>query len=232
MGASLAAAWWAAPGRWPRPCRSTPTPTRPAASSGTSCRAPSTRPPGPPRSTSPRRPWATGSRGCSPGRATASATSCRSSSRSWRSWSSWSRSSCSAPRGGTVGARTPTATPCSGSTTGAPPRSLRRSADAARRAGDLAAAVSDLFRAIAREQAERTIVAVDPGTTARGFSRRAGAAHPAHADRLLAAAADFDGVRYLDRPGTEESLDRLAALDRDLRTAVPVRREPVATGAA
>jgi len=109
---------------------------------------------------------------------------------------------------------------------------LRRSADAARRAGDLAAAVSDLFRAIAREQAERTIVAVDPGTTARGFSRRAGAAHPAHADRLLAAAADFDGVRYLDRPGTEESLDRLAALDRDLRTAVPVRREPVATGPA
>ena len=109
---------------------------------------------------------------------------------------------------------------------------LRRSAEAARRAGDLTAAVSDLFRAIAREQAERTIVMVDPGTTARGFARRAGDAHPAHADRLLRAASDFDGVRYLDRPGTEESLDRLAALDRELRTATPVRREPVAAGAA
>jgi hypothetical protein len=109
---------------------------------------------------------------------------------------------------------------------------LRRAAEASRRAGDLAAAVSDLFRAIAREQAERTIVAVDPGTTARGFARRAGSAHPAHAVRLEAAARDFDAVRYLGRAGTEEALDRLAALDADLRTAVPALREPVGAGAA
>jgi predicted lipid-binding transport protein (Tim44 family) len=109
---------------------------------------------------------------------------------------------------------------------------LRRAADAARRAGDLTAAVSDLFRAIAREQAERTIVAVDPGTTARGFARRAGSAHPAHAARLVGAADDFDAVRYLGRAGTDDMLDRLAALDRDLRTAVPVLREPVGAGSA
>lgn len=109
---------------------------------------------------------------------------------------------------------------------------LRRAADASRRAGDLASAVSDLFRAIAREQAERTIVQVDPGTTARGFARRAGSAHPAHADRLVAAADDFDAVRYLGRAGTDAMLDRLLALDRDLRTAVPVLREPVGAGAA
>nr|WP_228512118.1 DUF4129 domain-containing protein [Clavibacter sp. VKM Ac-2872] len=107
---------------------------------------------------------------------------------------------------------------------------MRRAAEASRRAGDLAAAASDLFRAIAREQAERTIVAVDPGTTARGFARRAGSAHPAHAARLLVAADDFDAVRYLGRPGTEEMLDRLSDLDRDLRTAVPVLHEPVGAG--
>ncbi|ALD12337.1 DUF4129 domain-containing protein [Clavibacter capsici] len=109
---------------------------------------------------------------------------------------------------------------------------LRRAAAAARSAGDLTAAASDLFRAIARDQAERTIVAVDPGTTARGFARRAGSAHPGHAARLLAAADDFDAVRYLGRPGTEEMVDRLDALDQELRTAVPVRHEPVAAGAA
>jgi hypothetical protein len=109
---------------------------------------------------------------------------------------------------------------------------LRRAAEAARRAGDLTAAASDLFRAIAREQAERTIVAVDPGTTARGFARRAGSAHPAHAARLTAAADDFDAVRYLGRPGTEEMVDRLVALDGELRTAVPAQREPVVAGTA
>ncbi|MFT2689638.1 DUF4129 domain-containing protein [Clavibacter zhangzhiyongii] len=109
---------------------------------------------------------------------------------------------------------------------------LRRQAEAARRTGDLDAAVSDLFRAVAREQAERTIVAVDPGTTARGFARRAGSAHPAHAARLAGAADDFDAVRYLGRAGTEDMLDRLAALDRDLRTAVPVLREPAGAGSA
>ena len=109
---------------------------------------------------------------------------------------------------------------------------LRRAAEAARRAGDLDSAVSDLFRAIAREQAERTIVAVDPGTTARGFARRAGSAHPGHAERLVAAADDFDAVRYLGRAGTEEMVDRLVALDRELRTAAPVLREPVGAGPA
>jgi hypothetical protein len=75
-------------------------------------------------------------------------------------------------------------------------------------------------------------VSVDPGTTARGFARRAGSAHPDHADRLEAAARDFDAVRYIGLAGTEDALDRLAALDRDLRTAVPVLREPVGAGAA
>ena len=65
---------------------------------------------------------------------------------------------------------------------------MRRDAAAAASRGDYATAIAELFRALARGLAERTIVTVTPGTTARGFAGRA--------DRFVAARAD-DGLYEL-----------------------------------
>jgi hypothetical protein len=96
---------------------------------------------------------------------------------------------------------------------------IRQDAERAAAAGDYSAAVVEMFRAIARGLAERTIVTTTPGTTARGFAARAGTTFPALAERLVQSAASFDGVRYLDRTGTAEEYSAIAALERDLRTA-------------
>lgn len=96
----------------------------------------------------------------------------------------------------------------------------RAAADAASRA-DWTVAIEEMFRSIARGLAERTILTVSPGTTARDFAVRAGATLPAFADRLVAAAAAFDGVRYLDRAGTETAYLAAAGLERELRAARP-----------
>lgn len=94
----------------------------------------------------------------------------------------------------------------------------RAAADAASRA-DWTVAIEEIFRAIARDLAERTILSVSPGTTARDFAVRAGALLPPFSDRLGAAAAAFDEVRYLDRAGTEAAYLAAAALERELRAA-------------
>lgn len=99
---------------------------------------------------------------------------------------------------------------------------LRRAAEDAAARGDWTVAIEEMFRSIARGLAERTILTVSPGTTARDFAVRAGAAMPPFADRLRAAAVVFDGVRYLDRVGTEEASRACALLERDLRAAKPV----------
>jgi hypothetical protein len=99
--------------------------------------------------------------------------------------------------------------------------SMRRAAERAAAAGDYTTAIAELFRAIARGLAERTLVATFPGTTAREFSRRASIVFPADADPLTSAALDFDGVRYLDRVGTPEQWNAMVALERRLRTARP-----------
>lgn len=96
---------------------------------------------------------------------------------------------------------------------------IRQDAERAAAAGDYSAAVVEMFRAIARGLAERTIVTTTPGTTARDFAARAGTTFPALAERLVASAASFDGVRYLDRTGTAEEYAAIAALERDLRAA-------------
>ena len=99
---------------------------------------------------------------------------------------------------------------------------LRRAAEDAAARGDWTVAIEEMFRSIARGLAERTILTVSPGTTARDFAVRAGAAMPTFADRLRAVAVVFDGVRYLDRVGTEEASRACALLERDLRAAKPV----------
>jgi len=96
---------------------------------------------------------------------------------------------------------------------------MRQDAERAAAAGDFSTAIAELFRAIARGLAEREVLTTFPGTTATDFAARGGRVFPAHADRLVGAAQDFDGVRYLDRTGTAEQYATMAALERDVRTA-------------
>jgi len=105
---------------------------------------------------------------------------------------------------------------------------LRTSASAAARSGDWVLAIEELFRALAQGLDERTIVTISPGTTATEFAALAAAAIPTARERLLAAARVFDGVRYLDRPGTESQYQQLVALDADLQSAVA---DPTPVGA-
>ena len=96
---------------------------------------------------------------------------------------------------------------------------MRQDAERAAAAGDYSMAIAELFRAIARGLAEREVLTTFPGTTATDFARRGGRVCPAQAERLVSAAQDFDGVRYLDRVGTAEQYAAMAALERDVRNA-------------
>jgi hypothetical protein len=107
---------------------------------------------------------------------------------------------------------------------------LRESAERAAAAGDLVTAIEEMFRSIARQLAERTVLAVSPGTTAHEFARRAGVSFPGYAARLGRGAAVFDGVRYLDAVGNRAEFDEIATLERELRQATPARLEQL-TGA-
>ncbi|WP_243063556.1 DUF4129 domain-containing protein [Humibacter sp. RRB41] len=98
---------------------------------------------------------------------------------------------------------------------------LRRDAATAAREGRYDAAVLDLFRAISRALAERTIVIVLPGTTAQEVAVLAAVALPEFAARLHEAALLFDGVRYLGRAADAEDYAALKSLDDGLRTARP-----------
>lgn len=92
-------------------------------------------------------------------------------------------------------------------------RQLRRDAERAAAAGEWPRAIADRYRAIARALDERTIVTALPGTTAHGFARAAARQFPEHSDQFDAAADRFDGVRYLDRPGTADDYALVRALD-------------------
>jgi hypothetical protein len=108
---------------------------------------------------------------------------------------------------------------------------LRREAARAAATGDWTLAIEELFRALAKGLAERTIVTVSPGTTAHDFGLRASAAFPHERARLVRAATVFDGVRYLDAPGTEADYAEIAGLERALRAARPTQLLEVAAGA-
>lgn len=108
---------------------------------------------------------------------------------------------------------------------------LRRAADAAAEAGDWPLAIEERFRAIVRGVVDRDLVRVHPGTTAHGVADAASVPFPGHAAALAAAAADFDAVRYLGRPGSRERYDELARLDLALEAAVPAHVEPAGASA-
>jgi hypothetical protein len=98
---------------------------------------------------------------------------------------------------------------------------IRLDAEAAAQRGDYSTAIAEMFRAIARGLAERTILTTTPGTTARDFGARAGILFEGCAVRLAEAASDFDLVRYLERDGTPEQFARVAALETELRSSRP-----------
>lgn len=110
---------------------------------------------------------------------------------------------------------------------------LRESAQRAAASGDFVVAIEEMFRAIARQLAERTVVSVTPGTTAQEFAARAGRAFPEQSHRLARGARAFDGVRYLDEPGSREAFDEVSVLDREITAARPARLDKVVdTGAS
>jgi hypothetical protein len=98
---------------------------------------------------------------------------------------------------------------------------MRSAAETAAGRGDWSVAISEMFRALARGLAERTIVDPSPGMTAHTFAADAGQAFPQQADRLEVAAAAFDRVRYLDQPGTEAAYRQVAELERELGATRP-----------
>jgi hypothetical protein len=106
---------------------------------------------------------------------------------------------------------------------------MRRSAEEAAARSDWVLAIEEIFRSIARGLAERTLVTVSPGTTARDFAVRAGTVLPAFSERLSAAASTFDDVRYLSREGTEAAYRSATALESDLRAARPALPPVVTT---
>lgn len=106
--------------------------------------------------------------------------------------------------------------------------SIRGAAEAAASAEDWTTGIEEMFRAIARGLAERTILSVTPGTTAQDFAARAAVALPAFAAQLTGAASDFDRVRYLARAGTEAGYRSMAQLERQLAAATPVFAAPAA----
>ena len=105
---------------------------------------------------------------------------------------------------------------------------MRAAADVAASRGDWTLACEEVFRALARGLAERTVLTVSPGTTAHDFAARARLAFPAAGSALAFAADTFDRVRYLDQAGTEPDYRALAALELQLRTASPDTLAPLA----
>ncbi|HET8928364.1 MAG TPA: DUF4129 domain-containing protein [Microbacterium sp.] len=98
-------------------------------------------------------------------------------------------------------------------------------ADAAARAAaqDWAGAVVLRFRALARGLAERGVVDPVPGATVHAFARQATRAFPTESERLEAAAAAFDDVRYLRRPGTPQLYGLIAGVDDALAALRPLQ---------
>lgn len=108
---------------------------------------------------------------------------------------------------------------------------IRRDAEAAARAGDLSLAIIEMFRALARGLAERTVVVPSPGTTARDFALEAARVFPTFRDELAAAAVSFDAVRYLGHECSREQYESVAALERELASTRPAFADPTLVGA-
>lgn len=109
---------------------------------------------------------------------------------------------------------------------------LRAAARAALAAEAYDEAVVLHFRALARGLAERGAVMVSRGATVQMFAAQAATAFPDRADDLRTAAALFDDVRYLRRPGTPEAYHSVANLDALLSRTRPAALAPITAGGA
>jgi hypothetical protein len=107
--------------------------------------------------------------------------------------------------------RTPSAAVFTGKVLSA--RDYRRAADEAAANGDLALAVRERFRAIARGLEERGVLDPRSGRTVDELAREAGAILPAFKDSLRSAARLFDDVWYGGRTATHDGYQRLVELD-------------------
>ncbi|GAB3874161.1 DUF4129 domain-containing protein [Kibdelosporangium lantanae] len=92
-------------------------------------------------------------------------------------------------------------------------RDYRRAADQAVANGDLALAVRERFRAIARGLEERGVLDPRSGRTVDELAREAGRTLPNFRDPLRSAARLFDDVWYGGRTATREGYERLVELD-------------------
>ncbi|MFE1963468.1 DUF4129 domain-containing protein [Streptomyces sp. NPDC059479] len=82
-------------------------------------------------------------------------------------------------------------------------------------------AVQERMRAIVRSLEERALLDPRPSRTADEAAAEAGRPLPDHADRLRAAAGEFDDVTYGGRSADQRTYLRLRELDLDLERAKP-----------
>ncbi|WP_233518404.1 DUF4129 domain-containing protein [Streptomyces corynorhini] len=82
-------------------------------------------------------------------------------------------------------------------------------------------AVQERMRAIVRSLEERALLDPRPGRTADEAASEAARPLPGHADRLRAAAREFDDVTYGGRPGSRRAYQGLHDLDLALRRTKP-----------
>ncbi|MFF2845399.1 DUF4129 domain-containing protein [Streptomyces sp. NPDC058001] len=109
----------------------------------------------------------------------------------------------------------------------------RSAAEAHAAQGHWNQAVQERMRAVVRSLEERALLDPRPGRTADEAAAEAGRPLPSHADRLRAAAHDFDDVTYGGRTADRHTYERLSDLDRDLDATKPVLTGPAfARGAA
>lgn len=101
----------------------------------------------------------------------------------------------------------------------------RRAAEEAFAGGDLGQAVTERFRALARELEQRGVLDEQTGRTADEVTAQAGRLLPASATGLRDGARIFDDVFYGDRQATEEGYHLLCAVDESVRTERPVLAE-------
>ena len=105
----------------------------------------------------------------------------------------------------------------------------RRRADQAADRGEWATAVTERYRAVAREAEQRQWVLARPGRTADETAHEVGRRLPALAHDFRAASRFFDAVVYGGREADRAQHDRIANLDEALRRAAPRSAGPGAT---
>jgi hypothetical protein len=98
----------------------------------------------------------------------------------------------------------------------------RASAEAHAAQGHWNQAVQERMRAVVRSLEERALLDPRPGRTADEAAAEAGRSLPSHADRLGAAAREFDDVTYGGRSADPTAYRRITELDQDLQRTKPV----------